>query len=131
MEMQSAAQTPLNSCYCPHCGSRETETVKRRVGAAEKATVLLIPLFAVIGVVLGLFMFFFGMALIDIFDLGKELSLIGLCASFLLIMPAGGIVLGAMLGRGIIRRRRKRNNLSQTTYRCKMCKKIFIPVIKQ
>lgn len=90
-------------------------------------TVLWIPLFVVIGAVLGYFIFIFGMAIIDICDLGEELSLIGLCASSMLIMPAGGAVLGTLLGRKCIRSRRRKQNLSQMTCRCKICKAIFIP----
>ena len=125
METQPAAQY-----YCNQCVSPETETVKRRVGVAEKLTVLLIPLFLVIGAVLGFYMFVFGMALIDHLNLGSELALIGYCASLMLILPAGGVVLGSALGRVCIRRRRRKQNLSQTTCRCKMCKKIFIPKVK-
>lgn len=131
VEIQQAAQTPSVQHYCNQCGSAETEIVKRRVGAFEKLTVLLIPLFMVIGAVLGFYVFIFGLALLELFDLGKELELIGLCASFMLILPAGGIVLGSLLGRVFIRRRRKKQNLSQMTCRCKMCNKIFIPENKQ
>ena len=117
--------------YCSGCGSPEVDTVKRRVGASEKLTVLLIPLFLVIGAVLGFYTFIFGLALVDYFGLGNDLELIGLCTSFMLILPAGGVVLGSLLGRVCIRRRRKKQNLSQTTCRCKMCGKIFIPKINQ
>lgn len=124
-------QTQVQTSYrCNQCGSLETETVKRRVGAAEKLTVLLIPLFLVIGAFIGFYMFIFGLALLDTFNLGDELGLIGFCASFMLILPAGGAVLGSLLGGVFIRRRRKKKNLSPMTCRCKMCKRIFIPEIK-
>ena len=112
---------------CSQCGSLETETMKGRVGAAEKLTVLLIPVLLVVGAVIGFYMFILGMALLDMLNLGDELGLIGLCASFMLILPAGGVVLGVLLGKVFIRRRRKKRDLSQMTCRCKMCKNIFIP----
>lgn len=115
---------------CHRCGSMETETVKCRVGAFEKMSVLWIPVFVVVGAVLGFFMFIFGMALLDTIGLEGELALIGLCASFMLILPAGGAVLGVLLRKVLIRNRRKKRNLSQTTCRCKMCKSIFIPECK-
>lgn len=131
MQLQPEAQTTKEYAYCDRCGSPEIETIKRRVGAAEKLTILLIPLFVVIGAVLGFYVFVFGMALLDTWHLETELTLIGFCASFLLILPAGGAVLGTLLGRALIRRRRRNKNLSQTTYHCKMCRHIFIPKIKE
>ena len=130
VEIQPVAQTPTVPYYCDQCGSFETETVKCRVGATEKLTLLLIPLFMVIGAVLGFLTFIFGMALLDACHLETEVGLIGCCALFMLILPIGGAVLGHLLGRVFIRRRRRKKNLSQTTCRCKMCKKIFIPKIK-
>jgi hypothetical protein len=126
MGVQSNARAAY---YCNQCGSAETETVKRRVGAAEKWTVILIPAFLILGAFLGFFIFIFGMALIDTIGLDGELSLVGLCASFMLTLPAGGAVLGTLLGKVFIQRRRRKRNLSQTTCRCKMCKHIFIPKI--
>ena len=131
METQPAAQAPWVAYHCPRCDSPETETVKRRVGAFEKLTVLLIPLFLVIGAVFGYLLFIFGLALLDVSNLGSELELIGCCASFMLILPAGGVVLATLLGRAFIRRRRRRLHLSQTTCRCKMCGTVFIPELKQ
>ena len=90
----------------------------------------MIPLFIVIGALFGFCIFIFGMALLEIYNLETELELIGCCALFMLILPIGGAVLGYSLGRVFIRRRRRKKNLSQTTCRCKMCKKIFIPKIK-
>jgi hypothetical protein len=89
----------------------------------------LIPAFLILGAFLGFFIFIFGMALIDTIGLDGELSLVGLCASFMLTLPAGGAVLGTLLGKVFIQRRRRKRNLSQTTCRCKMCKHIFIPKI--
>ena len=131
MEARTESQTPSVPYRCSRCGSTETENVKRRVGAFEKLTVLFIPLFMAIGAVLGFYIFVFGLALLDSFDLGNELELIGLCASFMLILPGGGIVLGSLLGRVFIRRRRRKQNRSQAICRCKMCNKIFIPENKE
>ena len=127
MEQHKTEQYSYDTPPCVNCGSIDTESVKRRVGAAEKLTLLMFPIFIIVGFILGFNFFILCLALIDIFELGTEYSLIGCAASFMVTLPIGGGILAKLLSRLIIRKRRKKLNLSQKSYRCKACGKIFIP----
>lgn len=122
-------QTKMYSC--PSCGGSDTETVKRRVGVIEKLTFLFIPPLVVLGFLLGFVIFIYVLAWTESLENDPRNELIGLGALQMLILPAGGGFLGFVLGRIVIRHRRKKRNLSMKTCRCKGCRAVFVPPMTQ
>lgn len=115
---------------CTQCGSLETETVKRRVGIVEKLTLLLIPAGGILGLALGALFFIIALSMADTlmrWDIGE---MVGYAALMMLVLPGVGIFLGILFGKLFIRRRRRKQNLSAFTCRCKLCSHVFIPTVK-
>lgn len=109
----------LGDPVCPACGGDELKHLPGRIkrsGVKELATMLLIPVFAAVG----LFLFLILAPLIIPYE---EFGLI-----FLLI--AVGTLLGGFFGNflsaRIVRRNRIRKHLADTCYRCKACGKVFL-----
>ncbi len=109
----------LGQVKCPACGGEEVTELPRRVkrsGFSELSTMLLIPVFAFIG-----FWVFLTLATLivpfEMFGLTTLLMLVGIVA--------GGIV-GDIVSKNIVRRKRIRSHSPNTCYRCKSCSKVFL-----
>lgn len=117
----SSQATPvfLGEVVCPACNSTEVAVLPKRIkrsGIAELSTMLLIPVFAIIGLFLVLILSTF------IIPYDK----FGLIFLFTLAGAAGGGFLGDCISKTIVRRNRIRRHLPDTCYRCKNCSKIFL-----
>lgn len=115
---KKAAPVCLSEAVCSACGSSDLKPLPKKVlrkGPKELATMLLIPLLAVVGY----FVFLFIGAAIpssNWFDLMAYISLLGLIA--------GGI-LGDHISKTIVRRSRIRSRIKSVCYRCNSCSKVF------
>lgn len=108
----------LGEAVCSGCGSSELTPLPRRVkrqGVKELATMLLIPLLAVAGSMVGV--------MIGTFVPGG--NWFELTSIFVLVGLVGGSVLGDHMSKTVVRRNRLRNNIRATCFRCKRCSKIF------
>lgn len=108
----------FGEAVCSSCGSSELTPLPKRVkrqGAKELATMLLIPLFAIIGDFIGILIGSF-VPVDNWFALTSLFMIIGLLA--------GGF-LGDYISKTIVRRSRIRNRINASCYRCKRCSKIF------
>lgn len=100
---------------CPACGAGEPKALPHKVKrqGTELLTMLLIPLLAAVTGFIG--MFIAAMAL--------DYSYVGW---FWLIFTVVGGVLGECISRTMVRRKRLRNRIHATCYRCTTCSKVFL-----
>ena len=111
---KAPAQEISSLAACPACGSSDIRTLPKKVKrqGAELLTMLLIPL---MGSVLGFIgMFIAAMALYD------------LILWFWLIFTTVGCVIGEIMSRNIVRRKRLRRRIHATCCRCNTCSKVFL-----
>lgn len=109
----------LGEVVCPACGGDEITPLPRRVkrsGVAELSTMLLIPIMAVVG----LFVFLFLSATIVPYEN------FGLVFLFTAVGAVVGGVVGDLISKTIVKRNRIRRHLPNTCYRCKRCSKVFL-----
>ena len=108
----------ITEAVCSACGSSDLKplpkTVKRQ-GPKELATMLLIPVFAVIGSFV-LFTISMFIPTSNWFDLMSIFGLIG--------AVIGGFI-GDYISKTIVRRNRIRSRIRSTCYRCNTCSKVF------
>lgn len=112
----------LDQAECPSCGSTDTRHMSRKVlrhGARELATLLYIPLFALLG---GL-VFLLIAGFIPYSDTFTLLS----------VFTLSGLLLGGLWGNHVskkqVQRSRLRNREDTKAYRCNRCGKLFLHTI--
>ena len=113
------AALTLDEVACPGCGSTDVKHQPKRVvrqGAKELATLLLIPVFALIGG----FVAFTLAAFIPSSDLFELLS------GAFVIGAIAGCFWGNHISKTIVRRSRLRNRQDAKAYRCSRCSKLFL-----
>lgn len=107
--------------HCPACGGSELVEVRqlKRVDSVERLYMLAAPAGAVVGVVvsfvLSVIITMFADNFMDYFWIA------------ILICAAAGWVLGSIMEKKAIRRRRVRRKMSLQTFRCSACEKVFTP----
>lgn len=109
--------TPID-IVCSGCGGTDLKALPHRIkrqGAGEKATLLLIPAFAAALCVVGLL----------VCSLALPYDAFSYLGWILLGCLIGGGILGDLLSRIIVRRKRLRNRLHVVCYRCNRCRKVF------
>ena len=116
---QKAAPIRFTEATCSACGGSDLKTLPNRVkrqGAKELATMLLIPLFALLGSFLCLIIAAF-IPVSDTYALLSTSSLIGAIV---------GAFVGDHISKTIVRRSRLRNRIHAVCYRCNTCSKVFV-----
>ena len=100
---------------CPACGSGDTKPLPHKVKrkGAELLTLLLIP---VLGIAIGFIGLFIASAFLDYKMVGW----------FWTIFTVLGCVLGEMVSRTMVRRKRLRRRIRATCCRCNVCSKVFL-----
>ena len=114
-----ASELYLGATVCPACGGTEVKQLPRKIkrtGAFELATMLLIP---VLGIITALFFLMISAFVIPYF-------MFTLVELFCFAGFICGAVVGDLISRTIVRRRRVRRHLPAVTYRCKSCSKVFL-----
>lgn len=112
----------LDAPTCPGCGSSDVKHLPKRVvrqNAKEWAALLLIPLFAVLGMFIALMIGAF-IPTGGWFELLTVFSLVGLI---------GGGILGSHVSKTAVRRSRLRNRQDSKSYRCSRCGKLFLHTV--
>ena len=113
----AVTHAPETSAVCPGCGGTDLKAqpyrVKRR--GAEVVSMLLIPAFA------------FALCLVTliVFSLALPADAFKFFGWALLASAAIGGFLGDLLSRSIVRRKRLRQRINSTCYRCNRCRHIF------
>ena len=117
-EAPSSQPVIFTEAACPACGSSDLKPLSKRVkrqNAKEIATVLLIPLFAVICGFLGLL----------VVVLTPIMNWPGVIFPVILGCAVAGGFWGNHISKTILRRSRLRNRQRTECYRCKTCNKLF------
>lgn len=115
---KKVAPVIFSEAKCIACGGSDLTALPHRVvrqGVKELSTMLLIPVLALVCC--------FVMFILCSFALPYEaFSLLPL---FLLIGLAGGGIWGDLLSKKLVKRKRIRNRINSTSYRCNSCGKVF------
>ncbi len=118
-------ETLLGTAHCPACGGSELEHLEKKTGrytAAERSTLLLTPVFAVLGAVVGVIVGFLVLMFIPMGTdtMGLLTIAVGL-AGFV-----GGWILGKQQLYKRIRQNRIRKHIHPHPFRCVACQKEFL-----
>ena len=113
------AELYLGTTVCPACGGEDVKRLPRKIkrtGVFELLTMLLIP---VLGIITALFFLMISAFVIPYF-------MFTLVELFCFAGFICGAVVGDIISRTIVRRRRVRRHLPSVAYRCKSCSKVFL-----
>lgn len=114
-KVEAASIVLPGQAACPACGSGDLKELPRKVKrqGKELVSLLLIPLLAV---AVGFAGCFFAAMFLDY----------SLIFVFWLVFTVGGGLLGDHVSRTMVRRKRLRNRIRASCYRCKTCSKVFL-----